>query len=133
MLLTNKNKKLTELEMKLSKFRTSIKSTQHLKQWLEDSNRHWLVFDGLDLVDSLDFPSGISSLIDIICKYTAYRNTKVSGRLETMKHPITGETINALLPKTDTLEIEEIDRCVRYLIGLASQLDSTWNLNNPAM
>ena len=133
MLLTNQNRKLTDTELKLAQFRVSIKSPQQLKEWMVDSGRRWLIFDGLDLVDSLDFPAGVQSLMQLISLYTAYRSTRLSGRYEKYKHPITGEEIKSLLPKTDVLEIEELDRVVRYLVGMITQLDPSWSINNTGM
>lgn len=125
--------KCQEIAFKTALSNISMKSPDHLKEWLGESGRRWLIFDGLDLVDALDFPAGIRSLMEIINQYQAFRGTKMSGRVETFKHPITGDVVERPLPKDSVLEVEEIDRAIRYLVGLISAKDENWSLNNPPM
>jgi len=121
---------LNDTDIKQALENISIKSPEHLKKWLIASGRRWLVFDGVDLINSLDYPAGVLSLMQIINSYQAYRSSKMSNRIEKIEHPLTHEIIETALPKCDVLELEELDRCVRYLIGLASTKDINWNINN---
>ena len=108
----------------------SIKTPQHLKAWLEESNRRWLVFDAVELVEALPWPGGVDTLIQIIGCYRDHRSTQPSGRVHIEIEPIKGREVEVPVMKTDTLEVEELDRAIRYLVGLITEKDSKWTLEN---
>lgn len=97
---------------------TSIKSPQHLKEWLIKSGREWLVLNAVDWVDALSYPDDHNLFRKMIEQYKAYRAML----------PVIG-----VKRKEETLGIEELDRAIRYLIRQASELDSNWSLENPAL
>lgn len=110
---------------------TGMKSPQHLKKWLAESGREWIVINSSDWVDALPFPDFHNLFMQMCARYGAYRATLESGRtklVETEK----GE-VEFPVMKAQTLEIEELDSAIRYLIRQASELDSNWSLENPAL
>ncbi len=66
--------------------------------------------------------------------YRDHRRAIATGRYETQKHVnhVTGKEVEVEVPvyKDETLEIEELDRAIRHLIGLASEKDPSWKLSN---
>ena len=111
-------------------FRVSIKDPEHLKRWLDESGRRWLVFDAIDMVDALPFPDGLNSLIQIIACYRDHRSIKPSGRVEKQADPTLGNEVDVPIMKTDVLEPDEIDRAIRFLVGQITELVPDWDLNN---
>jgi len=93
---------------------TAIKSRQHLKDWLANSGREWIVINSSDWVDALPFPDGHEMFRQMCDLYREHRAT-----LPVMKQ--------------ETLTIEELDRAIRYLVRQASELDSNWSLEDPAL
>lgn len=113
--------------------RVSLKDPEHLKRWLQETGRRWMVLDSLDLVDSLPWPGGVDALIQILACYRDHRQGIPSGRTEKMKDPTLGQDVQVPIMKTDALEIEEMDRAIRHLIRQASEKDPTWKLENPPL
>lgn len=110
--------------------RVSIKDPEHLKRWLDESGRRFLVFDAIDLVDSLPFPEGVETFMQVVACYRDHRAAKPSGRTETHKNPL-GEKFETTIYKTDVLEVEEMDRAIRYLVNQITQKMPDWDLNKP--
>jgi hypothetical protein len=113
--------------------RISLKDADHLKKWLASSGRRWIILDSQDLVDSLPYPSGIEFFMEMIDLYRGFRATKLSGRVEKQIDPTLGVEIDVPIKKTDTLEAEEMDRAIRFLVGQISEIDPGWSLDNPSM
>ncbi len=107
-------------ELSEAQIRTALKSPEHLKEWMEKSGRRFLVMDGLELVDSLPWPEGVIALTQLLACYRDHRATRETGRYETQKDPSDGEDVQIPIFKGETLELEELDRAIRYLIGMAS-------------
>ena len=124
--------KLTTKEISERLLRVSIKDPEHLKQWLDESGRRYLVFDSMDLVDSLPFPDGIEYLMQVIACYRDHRVTKQSGRVEIQKDML-GKEQQIPIMKSDILEAEEIDRVIRFLVGQITTIDPSWSLENPSL
>lgn len=114
-------------------FNVSIKNKDHLKKWLEASGRRWLVFEALDLVDALPWTEGVDDLMRVVACYRNHRSQIPTGRVEVQKDPTLGKQVEVPTMKTDLLEIEELDRCIRNLIRQASEKDPTWKLDNPPL
>lgn len=87
--------------------RVSLKTPEALKTWLAASGRRWLIFDSLDLVDSLPWPGGVETLMQITTGYDDHRRTRGI---------------------TAPLTPSELDQVVRHLIGVLTEQDPTWNL-----
>ncbi len=111
----------------------SIKSPDHLKRWLQQSGRRWMVFDALDLVDALSWPEGVRALMELIAAYREHRGGIESGNYETQRDPTLGKEIQVPIMKTDLLEVAELDRAIRALITQATKQDPTWSLDKPPM
>jgi hypothetical protein len=106
----------------------SMKDKQHLKRWLQASGRTWMVFNSLELVDSLRWPDGIDILMQLIARYRDHRASLETGRYETQRHPTTGEEIQVPISKGEVLEPEELDRAIRALVTQMKERDPTWTL-----
>ena len=110
--------------------RVSLADADQLKAWLEKSGRKWLIFDAIALVDALPFPDGVDTLIQVIACYRDYRSTQPSGRTERIKDPTFGKVIEAPIYKGEMLEVEELDRVIRYLVRQITDKKGTWSLND---
>lgn len=107
----------------------SMTTPMQLKQWLEASGRRYLVFDAYQLIDALPWPHGIDLLAQVIACYRDERRTIPSGRYTELKAGDPSTRVPVM--RGETLEADELDRCVRYLIRQLQELDSTWRLENP--
>jgi len=107
---------------------TAMKSPDHLKAWLDASGRRWLVFNGIDLIDSLTYPEGHDMLMLIVAAYRDYRRTIPTGEVEKMVHPDTNVEVEVPLTKGETLELAELDRAIRYLVAQMYQRKPDWKL-----
>lgn len=108
--------------------RVAMTDPAHLREWLEASGRRWLVFDALDLVEALPWPSGVEALIEIINCYRDHRRCQPSVRKHQVETP-DGGMADVPVMKDDHLEVNELDQCIRWLIGLASERDPNWSLD----
>lgn len=111
--------------------RVSIKDKEHLKRWLQQSGRTWLVFNALDLVDALPWPDGVDLLMQIVARYREHRASLETGRHEEQVKPMTGEKVQVPIFKGEALEPEELDLAVRALIGQLRGKEPTWTLEKP--
>lgn len=114
-------------------FNVAIKDPEHLKRWLQESGRTWLIFNTNDLVDALPFPDGLDTLIQIIACYRDHRSIMPSGRVEKQVNPVTGKEVEVPLSKSDKLEVAELDRAIRFLINQITETEPSWNLQQPPM
>ena len=93
-----------------------------------------MTFNTNDLVDALPWPGGARALAEIISAYRDHRRAIPTGRYETQTHTdnVAGGEVEIKVPlyKDETLEIEELDRAIRHMIGLASAKDPGWDLQN---
>jgi hypothetical protein len=115
--------------------RTAMTDPEHLKRWLIESGRPFLIFLAQDLVDALPFPEGLQALAGIRDSYREHRRKIATGDTETQTYhdDVVGDDVEVevALYKDDTLELAEIDRAIRYLVGLATEKDPSWSLSNP--
>lgn len=125
-------RKMSSQERSEAQMRVSMQHPEHLKSWLVASGRRWLVINALELVDALPWPAGVDAFLQIVAAYRDHRGAMPSGRMEVIAHP-NGESITVPVMKGETLEVEELDRAIRYLIGQITAKDSTWKLENPPM
>lgn len=109
--------------------RVSMSDPQHLKSWLRETGRRWLIFDALELVDSLPFPGGVDSLIQLIACYRDHRRAIVTGRIESLLDPTLGVPVEVPVAKGENLELDEMEQVVRYLIRQIVERDPAWRLD----
>lgn len=121
---------LTAAEVRRRQIATSMKSPEHLMQWLTESGHGWLVMRTDELVKSLPWPGGVETVIDLVNLYTDYRRTIDSGRRELQKEPVTGEQVEVVVYKDQDLEVEELDRVIRWLTGKIYQIKPDWSLED---
>ena len=113
--------------------RVAMKDPNHLKKWLEKTGRKWVIFDALDLVDSLPWPDGVDEFGRVVACYTNHRRSIPSNRTEIQHDPIEGKDIEVTIYKTDVLEKEECDRLIRHLIKEQSERFPEWKLEDPPL
>jgi len=121
---------LTMEEMSQRILNISLRDKNHLKDWLEQTNRKWLIFNARDLIDALPFPEGIDDLMRVIACYRERRRQIPSARVLKQRDPTLGKKIDVPLMKDEQLEIDEWDRLIRYCIRVITELDPKWNLNS---
>lgn len=74
-----------EKALRIAGERVAVKTPDHLKQWLRETGRTTLIFNALDLVDALPWPSGVEALINIINCYQQHRIPKDKSDLPTQE------------------------------------------------
>jgi len=113
---------------------TAMKDQDHLKRWLSGTGRQFIVLNSGDLVDALwGVGDAVDLLIQLLAIYRDHRAAQPSGRVERVREPVSKEMVEIPIPKGEKLELAEIDRCIRWLIGQASALDPEWSLDHPAL
>lgn len=96
-----------------AKLSVAMKDPEHLKKFLRESGRRYIVFDSDILVDALKpWPESVKLFQHLVTLWSEHRRS---------------------ISKSEELEIEELDRTIRHLITQASQKDSTWSLANPPL
>lgn len=89
-------------------YNTSLRSKEQLRKFLLRTGRKWLVFNAIDLVDSLSWPEGVTTLQAIINCYKEQRCFENSLR-------------------GDQLDLDEIKECVQFLKVLGKEKDPSWD------
>ena len=112
---------------------SAMATPQHMKLWLDESGRRWLVFDAHQLIDALPWPGGVQEVTNLVHLYDDYRRRQDSGRTEKQIDPMSKEEIDVPIFKTGKLELDELDRAIRYLAAQAYALDPQWSIENPAL
>lgn len=126
-------KGMSEEERMAALMRVSVKDKGQLKRFLEQSGRRWLVLDSLQLVDALPWPDGVSAFVQVIAALRDHRAAIPTGDFEEQTHPVTGDKYRAPRMHGEDLEVAELDRAIRFLIGKITERDASWDLSNPPM
>jgi hypothetical protein len=113
--------------------RVAMTSPEHLKAWLQETGRRWLVFDALELVDSLPFPEGVDSLIQLIACYRDHRRAIAAGRTEQQMDPTLGALVEVPAMKGEALELDELVRVVQFLIRQIVAQHPDWTIDSIAL
>lgn len=92
-----------------------LKDKDHLKKWLKESGRQWLVFNAMDLVESLPFPEGVRMFQMILDYYREYRREKPTGDIRKEDDPINGDICEVPVFHDEVLTNEEIDKAIYFL------------------
>jgi hypothetical protein len=111
---------------------TAMRSPTHMEAWLESSGRKWLVLNSVDLMKALTWPDGVNILMQVIAAYRDHRLTQPSGRTEIIADAL-GHKTEVPIVKTDVLEVEELDRAIRYMAARMLEIDPKWSLENPGL
>lgn len=111
--------------------KAAMASPEHMKLWLQESGRRWLVFDALELIDALPWPGGVQEIMDLISIYTNQRHKMTSGRME--KQEVMNQVVDVPIFKSARLELPELDRVIRFLVAQAVKWDPSWSLEKPAL
>lgn len=106
----------------------TLKGKDQLKRWLVDTGRRYLVFDSLQLVDSLSFPEGISILQGLIKTYSDYRSGIPTGKKRVEKNPVNGEDCEVDVMHTDTFTAEELEEVFKFVIKQIIEIDPNWRI-----
>jgi len=120
-------RQMSEIEKSEARMRVGQSSPARMIEWLEASGRTWLVLNSRHLVESFVWPEGGQQFQWLLAGYRDHR----AG----MKHhEETGCTAARVRTQdvgySETLEVEELDRAIRFLIGEITRKDSTWKLEN---
>ena len=113
--------------------RVSMRSKAHLKKWLQASGKTWMVFNSLELVDSLKWPDGIDLLMQLIACYRNHRRSIETGRFETQMDPTLHKEVEVPICKGEALEVEELDLAIRELVSKIKEKDPLWTLEKIPM
>ena len=116
-------KNMTPQEREEASRRVAMASAEKLAAWAEASGRGWIVFNTKELIEALPWPDGHQFLQQIIACLRDYRATKQSGRFET----VNGSEIPIM--KSEELEVEELDRAIRFLVGKITEKNPQWTLD----
>lgn len=134
-------KGMSPVERSEALMRVAMKSKEHMKRWAVQSGRPWLIFDTCELIDALpDVPppaegekpeiGPLELLLQFVACYRDHRACIPSTTGETVqqKDPGTGKITETPKTKTETLEVVEMDRLVRWLVGQITEKDPSWSL-----
>ncbi len=119
---------LHERQMKLA-----MASAKHLKLWMRESGRTWIVINSDELVDALPWPGGVQEVMDLITLLAQHRSTKPSGRFSKVKDPLTGEMVEVSIQKSEAMEPDELDRAIRFLVAEMRKHKPAWSLDDSAL
>jgi hypothetical protein len=115
----------------------AIKDAGHLKRWLVESGRQWVVLKSPDLIDALPWPDGVDILMQVIEAYRQHRVTVPVDYAPCPKLKVhqkgrvcdlcanTGQVI--VRSKSDLLEVDEMKEACVWLINQIREKDKTWN------
>ena len=94
--------------------RVAMKTPQHLTQFLQSSDRTFLILHAPTLVRGLPWPQGVEALLQVIDAYTSERRLQDTGFFvdETLPN---GEKARVPVPKDDRLHLDEIDEAILQL------------------
>jgi len=138
---------MSAVERSEARLRVAMKSRDHLKRWVVESGRSWLIFDAVELIDSLPpdppFPAegepeeigALELLIQFIACYRDHRACipSTTGEMIQQKDPGTGKISETPKTKPETLEVVELDRLIRWAIGQITEKDPEWSLDRSPM
>lgn len=98
----------------------------HLKAFLTQSGRKYLVLNALDLVEAMTFPEGVELVQQVISMYGQHRATKETGWVHAMPEAFKAKfrqrgmsppaTMTVMVDELPTLE--EIDEAIEQLTTL---------------
>lgn len=123
-------RQISAVELSERQMRVAMTSPSHLKRWMHESNRRWVVLNGDHLVDALPWPDGVESFMQLVACYRDHRSTLPTGDTEVVVHPETGKKHEVPLYHPETLTVTELDRAIRWMIGQVTALDATWRIEN---
>ena len=112
---------------------TAMQSPEHLRQWLDASERRWIVFNGIDLVEALPWPHGVELFMQLVMIYRDHRRAIWTGREKNVLDRVSGKEVTVKVYKGEKLEVEELDRAIRYLTAQILELDPSWSIEKPAL
>lgn len=147
-LLTKEAKSMSAEERAEAQMSTAMASPDHLRQWLDETGRHWLVLNTDELVKALPWPTGVEALQNMLRAYRGFRQSVPTGEMATLA--CSGATncqiciLNNLKPskdrhhevpvfKEEELNVAELDRAIRYLVAQLTARDPSWSLEKPAL
>jgi hypothetical protein len=117
--------------------RIAIQDPEHLKHWLRETGRQWIVLHAGDLIDALPWPEGVDAFMMIVEAYRQHRITIPTDYGPCPKARVhragvvcdlclnRGEIV--IRSKTDVLEVEEMKEAVVWLLNQIRETDRTWN------
>ena len=124
---------LTVAALREARIRTAMSSPAHLKLWLKESGRGWLVINSDELVDALPWPAGVQEVMDLVSLVANHRAGLPSGRTQAVEEPLTRSPVEIPVYKTEELEVPELDRAIRFLIAQIVQKSPSWRLEDSAL
>lgn len=110
-------------------FRCAMKDPDHLKRW-SVASRPFIVLVARDLVDALPWSHGVEMMQEVLALYAEYRRKIPTGDVERRVDPMMHETIEVPLVKNETLTVDELDRCIRWLVGQLKDRRPEWTLES---
>jgi len=113
-------RQLSEIERSEARMKTAMQNKAHCLAWLEGTGRKYVIFRSDHLVESFVWPEHGRMLQILIAGYRDHRAA--------IEHHKDRDGLPVCFG--ETLEVEEIDRAIRYLIGEITAKDPTWKLEN---
>jgi len=111
-----------------ARIQVSMKDPEHMKRWLRESGRPFIVFKADDVIDALPWPHGAEALQQVSDAYDHHRATIPTGRTRTEVDPITKEKVEVPVMKGQQLERDEMEALIRFYVNAISENDPTWKL-----
>lgn len=70
--------------------RVAVHDPEHLKRFLRDSGRKYIVLNALDLVDAMEWPGGVQAVMDLVRAYREHRANRPSAWTRTVESKLPG-------------------------------------------
>lgn len=131
--MTDAQESKSPIELSEEQMRTAMKDQGHLKKWLVESGRKWIVLNGDHLVDALPWPTGVEAFMQVIACYRDHRAALDTGETQLVENPKTKEMDEVTMFYPETLTVTEMDRAIRWLVGEVTNIDPDWKLTNPPL
>jgi len=120
----------SEIPLTLVEENVAIKDPSHLKRWLSETKRDWLIVNFPQLIDALPWPHGCEALIQILDALRHHRSVIPTGETVYELDPIVGDRVGVPEMHGECLTVSEMDRVVRYLITKITEVDPNWSLSS---
>ncbi len=121
---------MTTEDLKKAQESTAMRDINHLRRWLAQSDREFLIFFSKDLLDALAFePNALLLFQQLVQCYTQHRMAIAYDTRREFNPDVNAE-IEVVVCKDDRLTIAEKDRLIRKLAADLKDAVPGWTLES---
>jgi RecJ-like exonuclease len=118
--------------------RVAMTDPRHLKAWLRDSGRRYIVLRHDDLVDALPWPEGVEAMAQLVEAYRQHRAAEIGEERPCSKCRGQSQVTDGCSTchgagvtrryKTDVLELDEMKDAAEWLVAQIREKDPSWTI-----